>query len=74
MHNIKYKSKTVWSCDYKNYVPENLITDIRQIDLDILYQYNDVNVAANIFTASLKSIFDQHSPIRNKTVKGKPSP
>ena len=74
MHNIKYESKTVRSRDYKNCVPENLITDIRQIDWNILYQCNDINVAANIFTASLKSIFDRHAPIRNKTVKGKPSP
>ena len=73
MYNIKYESKTVRSRDYKNYVPENLITDVQQIDWEILYQCTDVNVAANIFTASLKSIFDRHAPIRNKKVKGKPS-
>ena len=74
MHNIKYKSKTVRSRDYKNYVHENLIAECQQIDWDNLYQCNDVNTAANIFTSTLKNIFDRHAPIRTKTVKGKPSP
>ena len=74
MHNIKYESKTVQSRDYKNYVPENLFAECQQIDWDTLYQCSDVNTAANIFTSTLKNIFDSHAPIRTKTVKGKPSP
>lgn len=41
---------------------------------NILYACTDVEVAANIFTDILKSIFDKQAPFKSKIVKGKPAP
>ena len=58
---MKYKPKSVFTRDYKNYVllQENF------------YDIDDVNIAANIFRTYLKDIFDQHASIKSKTHKGK---
>ena len=66
MQNIKYESKTVRSRDYKNYVPEDLIAETRHTEWDVLYQCNDVNTAANIFTASLKKHLRSTCPDSNQ--------
>ena len=73
INNIKYKPKSVFTRDYKNYVPEQLIADVQNIDWENFYDIDDVNIAANIFTTCLKDIFDQHAPIKSKTHKGKPA-
>ena len=61
INNMKYKPKSVFTRDYKNYVllQENF------------YDIDDVNIAANIFRTYLKDIFDQHASIKSKTHKGK---
>ena len=40
----------------------------------MLYACIDVEVAANIFTNTLKSIFYKHASFKSKIVKGKPAP
>ena len=34
----------------------------------------DVNTAANIFNTIVRDIFDNHAPIINKRIKGRPCP
>ena len=57
--------------EYKNHVPEQLFSDIQNIDWKNYYDIDDVNIAANIFTTCLKDIFYQHVSIKSKTHKEK---
>ena len=59
-------NQKLFDYDYKNYVPANLTAECQQIDWDTLFQSSDVNTAANIFTSTLKNIFDQTYTDRNQ--------
>jgi len=73
-NHAKYESKTIRFRDYKSYNTEKLIRDVNTINWKPLYECNDVDIATNYFTESLKSVFDVNAPIKTKTVRGKPAP
>ena len=74
LNSRKHISKTTVSRDYRNYDPKNLVADLRNINWESLYSCFDVDIAANIFTETLKGLFDKHAPFKTKVVKGKPAP
>ena len=73
LNNIKYKSRSMYARNYKDYAPENLLNNVKNINWQRLYATDDPNSAANFFTKQLKAVFDQHAPFENKTVRGKPA-
>ena len=73
-NNIKYESKTVRYRDYKNYDHNILCESVRNINWKPLYEMNDVDMATNYFTNSLKHVFDTNAPFKIKTIRGKPAP
>ena len=74
LHSKKYNSRTINARDYKNYDPAKLVSDVKKINWESLYNRNNIESAAKIFTTTLKSIFDMHAPYKSKVVKGKPAP
>ena len=69
----KHSSRTIKCRDYRNYDSYKLVNDANNIDWNPVYNNNfDVNAAVNYFTGQLKSLFDEHAPIIEKRVRGKP--
>eukprot|EP00794_Sanderia_malayensis_P013554 gene13554-14954_t len=55
----RYTSRSVISRDYKNYDAGKLAEDSKLINWGFLYDCNNIELAANIFTKTLKDIFRQ---------------
>eukprot|EP00794_Sanderia_malayensis_P010377 gene10377-11459_t len=70
----RYTSRSVISRDYKNYDAGKLAEDPKLINWGLLYDCNNIELAANTFTKTLKDIFDKHAPFKSKIIKGKAAP
>lgn len=74
LHCKKYTSKTTYARDYKNYEPAKVIFEVKKVNWGSLYSCKNVELAATIFTTTLKNIFDKHAPYKTKVIKEKPAP
>ena len=74
INNIHYNPKTIKCRNYTNYSPEELKSDVAQIDWSPVYDATDVDLAEQDFTSSLQLVFETHAPHIEKHVKGRPCP
>ena len=70
----KYVSRSIICGDYSKYDPESLCIDIKNLNINLTDQFENVNKAWGYFYATLLNIFNKHAAIIEKKVKGKPSP
>lgn len=52
--------------------PEKMCKDINDIDWQPVYQATDVNNAVDYFNNKLRKVFDEHAPMLEKRIKGRP--
>ena len=59
--------------DYGKYDPESLCIDIKNSNINLTDQFENVNNAWGPFYATLLDIFNKHVPVIKRKVQGKPS-
>ena len=70
----KFVSRSIICRDYSKYDPESLCVDIKNSNINLTDQFENVNKAWRHLYATLLTIFNKHALIIEKKVKGKPSP
>ena len=71
INHQKYDPKIVECRDYKNYNPEAMCDEIKNIELIPLEEITDINIAVDYFNTKVTEVFDRHAPKTRKHVKGK---
>ena len=61
----KSKPNTVLKRSYKNFKPEEFLTDVLESDINnVVSASDDLDSAAELFETKFKSIIDKHAPIK----------
>ena len=71
INNAKFPTLTVKCRNYKNYDKRLLANEVSLIDWIPEYEATDANVALKYFNHKLKSLFDKHAPISEKSPKSR---
>ena len=74
MNHVKYKPQTIKCRNYSNYDPSSLEKDLCDADWEPLYAMVNVNVAWSFFKEKLQNIYNNHAPLIEKRIKGRPCP
>ena len=77
LRKINYKrfpSKTIRCRNFANYDPAALNRDLGNADWEPVYNASNVNQCAAAFNDILETAFNQHAPVINKKIKGRPCP
>ena len=70
MHIKRFTSRKVFVCDYSKFNVDDFKNDLRNAPWANMFMQNNVNSTWNEFTA----IINRHAPLKEKMVRGKPSP
>ena len=74
LNSFKYPAKTITCRDYSKYNKEELNRELENVDWNPIYDACNVNKALEYFNEIIKNIFDKHSPVITKRVKGRHYP
>ena len=77
LHKISCKNfapRSILCRAYSKYDPEILCIYIKNPNTNVTDQFENVNKAWDHFHATLLDIFNKHTPIKEKKMKGKASP
>jgi hypothetical protein len=74
LNSRKFNSRTIKCRDYKNYDPESMRNELRELDWSPVFLSTNVNTAWNSMKNCLESVFNRHAPMIVKKIKGKPAP
>ena len=74
MNSQKYKRKIINARNYRAYSKEEMLSDLRRVDWDLLYKLENVNTAWKFISDNLRKFFNKHAPKIEKRVKGRPCP
>ena len=55
-------AKTIRKRSYRNFVPEDFLADLRAVDWTEVYQCQDVDLSADIFTRKFRWVLNNHAP------------
>ena len=73
-NHLKFELKVIKVRDYAKYNPDDLNSELSNVDWSPVYKSKDANVAANRFNQIVNDVFLKHAPFITKRVKGKPCP
>eukprot|EP00795_Rhopilema_esculentum_P008031 gene8031-13942_t len=74
INNSSFRPRLYTCQDYKNYNPENMKSDLQNVDWAPFYNQINVNEAWLMMKSILQNIFNHHAPRIFKKVRGKPAP
>ena len=74
LNNIKFNPRTIKCRDYKNYDQTTGSAELSVVNWHIVYNTPDPDMAWNNLQQILFEAINQHAPLINKRVKGKPAP
>ncbi|KAI8499245.1 hypothetical protein Bbelb_230090 [Branchiostoma belcheri] len=66
--------RTVHKRSYKMFKEEDFLSDIHEAPWHLVYNFDDVDDATDMFTDILQDICDKHAPIRKFTVRSNSAP
>ena len=72
--SLKSKTKYITSRCMKNYRVELISKELEEIPWESLGELSDPNEMVNFWEVSVRSVLDNHAPIRKRKVKNRPCP
>ena len=74
MHIKRFTPRKVFVRDYSKFNVDNFKNDLRNAPWANMFLQNNMNSAWNEFKSELTAIINRHAPLKEKIVRGKPSP
>ena len=74
INTLKFKQKTITCRSYAKYDPNNLCTDLANVNWNEFYTLHNVDKAWSLMKTTLLTVFDRHAPLVTKRVKGRVCP
>ena len=74
INTLKFKQKTITCRNYAKYDPNNLCTDLANVNWNEFYTLHNVDKAWSLMKTKLRTVFDRHAPLVTKRVKGRVCP
>eukprot|EP00795_Rhopilema_esculentum_P009289 gene9289-16986_t len=74
INNSSFRPRVITCRDYKMYNPENMKSDLQNVDWAPFYNQINVNEAWSMMKSILQNVFNHHAPRIFKKVRGKPAP
>ena len=74
INSRKFAPKVINCRNYKNYDPETMKNELRKLDWSPVFSSMNVNIAWNIMSNYLVTVFNKHAPKIVKKIRGKPAP
>ena len=74
MHIKRFTPRKVFVRDYSKFNVDNFKNDLRNAPWANIFMQNNMNSAWNEFKSELTAIINRHAPLKEKIVRGKPSP
>jgi len=74
INHRKFPPREIKCRNFSNYNRDELNSDIKNANWDVIYNISNVNKAVEYFNNILETAFNKHAPMINKNVKGRPCP